>query len=316
MNQGIVLNIQRMSTEDGPGLRTTVFLKGCPLKCTWCHNPESIKLNPQIVWNGVNCIRCNTCIETCENKALVAHAGKIIINRELCQSCGACADECPSLAMECLGKIWDCDALVAELSKDHAYFSKSQGGVTISGGEATLQSEFTLELLKGLKQKNIHTALDTCGHCSQDVLNKLLPHTDLILYDLKAIDPVLHKQFTSRSNDKILKNLIHLSKLISKKKDEHELWVRTPVIPEATATNENIKEIGNFIASNLNDGVSKWELCSFNNLCKDKYLRLGITWTFNDHDLISKNAMEYLFETAGNSGVDPKIIAWSGSTKP
>jgi len=315
MNQGIVLDIQRMSTEDGPGLRTTVFLKGCSLKCTWCHNPESISLTPQIVWNGVNCIGCGICIETCENKALVARDGKIIIDRKHCQSCGNCADECPGLAMECLGKTWDCDELVAELAKDRAYFLTSKGGVTISGGEATLQSQFVLQVLKGLKQKNIHTALDTCGHCSKDVLSKLLSHTDLILYDIKAIDPVCHMQFTSSSNDKILTNLIHLSNLIHKKKDDHELWVRTPVIPMATATKENIKGIGNFIAENLNDSVTKWELCTFNNLCRDKYLRLGLTWDFNDHELITQNEIDDLYGTAKNSGVDPKIVVWSGSTK-
>lgn len=315
MHQGIVLDIQRMSTEDGPGLRTTVFFKGCPLKCTWCHNPESISLIPQIVWNGVNCIGCGTCIETCVNMALSARDGEIIIDRSLCRSCGHCADECPGLALECLGKTWDCDTLVAELSKDSAYFCASKGGVTISGGEPTLQSQFVLQLLTGLQQKNIHTALDTCGYCSKDVLCKLWPHADLILYDLKAIDPVRHMQLTSCSNDKILSNLIHLSSLISEKKDIHELWVRTPVIPGATAEKENINAIGNFIAANLKGSVSKWELCTFNNLCRDKYLRLGLPWDFNDHDLITRDAINDLYLTAKNSGVDPKIVMWSGSTK-
>ncbi len=312
--QGIVLEIQRMSTEDGPGLRSTVFLKGCSLNCTWCHNPESIALSPQIVWNGVNCIGCGICIETCKNNALAARDGEVLIDRTCCQSCGECADECPSLAMECLGKTWNSDALVAELARDRAYFSKSNGGVTISGGEATLQSQFVLSVLKGLKQMGIHTALDTCGQCAWDVLSKLLPYTDLILYDLKAIDSSNHKEFTSSSNDKILANLIHLSTW-TPHNEGVRLWVRTPIIPGATATNENMHGIGNFITENLKNTVSKWELCSFNNLCQDKYLRLGLKWPFRDQALISEKLMTALFETAKRSGVDPQIVVWSGSIK-
>jgi pyruvate formate lyase activating enzyme len=312
-HQGIVLDIQRMSTEDGPGLRTTVFLKGCSLKCTWCHNPESIASFPQIVWNGVNCIGCNICIETCKNNALVALDGEVVIDRTRCQSCGNCANECPGLAMECLGETWNSDALVAELAKDGAYFLKSSGGVTISGGEATLQSQFVLEVLKELKQMGIHTALDTCGHCTWNALNRLLPYTDLVLYDLKAIDPALHKDFTSCLNDIILANLIHLSTLVSN--TNTRLWVRTPVIPGTTATDENIHSIGKFITKNLKNTVSKWELCSFNNLCQDKYLRLGLKWHFEDHELINEDLMTALFETAKKSGVDPQIVVWSGSIK-
>lgn len=310
-HKGLVLDIQRMSTEDGPGLRTTVFLKGCPLKCTWCHNPESIASFPQIVWNRVNCIGCNICIETCKNHALDVRDGQVFIDRTRCQSCGTCADECPGLAMECLGETWNHDALVAELAKDGAYFLKSSGGVTISGGEACLQSRFVLAVLKALKQMGIHTALDTCGHCTWSALNRLLPYTDLVLYDLKAIDPGRHKDFTSCSNHKILANLIQLSTFISNTRTQ--LWVRTPVIPGTTATDENIRSIGKFIGRHLNDTVSKWELCSFNNLCQDKYLRLGLKWHFKDQKLINENTMTALFETAKNSGVDPKIVVWSGS---
>ncbi len=215
--------------------------------------------------------------------------------------------------MECLGETWNSDALVAELAKDGAYFVKSSGGVTISGGEATLQSRFVLAILKALKKMKIHTALDTCGHCTWKALDRLLPYTDLVLYDLKAIDPDLHKDFTSCSNDKILENLIHLSTLISNTKTQ--LWVRTPVIPGTTATDENIHSIGKFIGRHLNNAVSKWELCSFNNLCQDKYLRLGLNWHFKDQELISENAITALFETAKNSGVDPQIVVWSGSTQ-
>ncbi|MCP4689589.1 MAG: glycyl-radical enzyme activating protein [Desulfobacterales bacterium] len=314
MIRGTVLEIQRMSTEDGPGIRTTVFLKGCSLKCAWCHNPESIKFRPQVHWVGVNCLGCGTCVETCGSNAVSLSQDGVEIDRELCSGCGDCADQCPAAAMELLGKKWSPGDLIDEVAKDKAYFGKS-GGVTLSGGEAALQPDFVVQVLKGLAQKGIHTAVDTSGQCPGESLAKLLPHADMVLFDLKEIDPDYHKKFTSCSNKGILENLKFVSEFIRSNEKPAELWVRTPIIPDATAREENILGIGRFIASHLYTSVKRWELCAFNNLCRDKYTRLGLHWIYRDSDLLTRERMVDLASAAENSGVDPEIVRWSGETK-
>jgi len=311
---GVVLEIQRMSTDDGPGLRTTVFMKGCTLACSWCHNPESINLNPQTQWVGTNCIGCRLCIDVCKAGAISAANKGIIINRALCIGCGKCTKECPSTAMERLGENWLAEDLVKELVKDRAYFEKSKGGVTFSGGEATLQSEFVFQVLMGLKQQGINTALDTCGQCSVKALEKLLPCSDIILFDLKEIDMEKHKEFTGHSNQTILENLCYVAGYVESAAAPCELWIRTPIIPDTTSSEQNITGIGQFISGRLGNTVTRWELCAFNNLCKDKYLRLGLDWKHKNSELLSSDTMEHLAKIAKSSVVDPKIVHWSGST--
>jgi len=314
-SEGTVLEIIRMSTEDGPGIRTTVFLKGCTLKCSWCHNPESISIKPQVQWIDSNCIGCHICIDTCPQKALAITTGGITINRELCLGCGKCSEACPSTAMEILGTRWKSHELIEELVKDRAYFEKSGGGVTLSGGEASMQVDFSLEVLRGLRERGIDTALDTCGFIAIESLEKLMPYSDLVLFDIKEIDPEKHRLFTGAANDKILENIIRVSDFIREHVSPQKLWIRTPIIPGATATHENIEGIGRFISENLGNTVDRWELCSFNNLCKDKYLRLGLDWEFRESEQLTKEFMEALTDTAKSTGVDPSIISWSGSTK-
>lgn len=311
----VVFEIQRMSTEDGPGIRTTVFFKGCTLKCKWCHNPESISLKPQIHWNGSRCIGCKLCIETCPNGALSFGADGIEIDRKACKGCGMCAEECPSTAMELFGAEWSVDDLVREVEKDRAYFEKSGGGITVSGGEATVQAGFVAAFLKELRGKGIRTALDTCGMCAWDTLERILPHADMILYDMKEIDPEKHREFTGSSNEKILDNLVRLKDYMNGRDRPGDLWVRTPIIPGATDTEENIRGIGEFIAENLGDLVGRWDLCSFNNLCVDKYSQLGMEWAFRDCESLSRETMERLSVLASESGVKPGIVRWSGATK-
>ena len=311
----MVLEIQRMSTEDGPGIRTTLFMKGCPLRCSWCHNPESIYPRPEAIWTGSRCIGCGRCIETCPSGSLSREATGIIIDRGTCSACGRCAEACPSGAMELLGTEWDAASLAEELVKDRAYFETSGGGITISGGESTLQPGFVAELLKTLKKQGIHTALDTCGYCSRQSLDLLLPYTDLLLFDIKTMDPVCHREFTGQSNDTILENLSYCCGFTHDHLFPREIWIRTPVIPDATDSDETVAAIGRFIASLKCARITRWELCSFNNLCADKYLRLGRKWHYAGTALVAADDMVRLAEAARSSGVAPSIVAWSGATR-
>ncbi|MCJ7774370.1 MAG: glycyl-radical enzyme activating protein, partial [Desulfobacterales bacterium] len=282
---------------------------------SWCHNPESISPHPQIQWIGSRCIGCKTCIETCPEKALTFTDTGVHVDRSLCKSCGSCAEECPSTAMELIGHKWELDDLVTEVIKDRAYFKKSGGGITISGGEPTMQADFAAMFLQKLRGMGIHTALDTCGLCSRSSLEKLLPYSSMVLFDLKEIDPDKHMTFTGSKIDGILDNLIFTAEYIKSHIYPKTLWIRTPLIPDATASKENIKGIGQFISSNLGDVVDRWELCAFNNLCKDKYLRLGLSWSFNEKELLLEPFIKELAEVARHSGVNSDIVHWSGTTR-
>lgn len=312
---GTVLEIQRMSTEDGPGIRTTVFFKGCNLRCIWCHNPESISPQPQVQWIGSRCIGCRTCLAVCPNGALSVNPDGISIDRNLCDGCGTCASECPSTAMDLLGKKWALDNLIAEVEKDRAYYEQSGGGITVSGGDPTMQADFVSTFLKGCKRKGLQTAMDTSGQCSKETLHMFLPHVDILLYDVKEIDPIRHKRFTGNSNERILENIIHVRDYMDRHGNPKGFWIRTPIIPDATARDENIMGIGNFIAKNLGHMVDRWELCSFNNLCRDKYTRLGVSWRFQNYALLTESFMEHITDVAKNSGVDPHIVHWTGSVR-
>ncbi len=309
---GLVLNIQRMSTDDGPGLRTTVFLKGCSLACSWCHNPESISFRKEVQWIETRCINCKTCISVCPKQAITGAGSVLSIDRSACDACGECVSECPTCAMEILGTEWDAAMLADEVEKDRSFFGET-GGVTVSGGEPTAQADFTAAFLTHCRARGIRTALDTCGQCSRTALETILPHADMVLFDLKEIDPVLHKRFTGAANDKILENIRHAAGYCAER--NIGLWVRTPVIPGTTARDGNIAGIGAFIAANLHGAAQRWELCSFNNLCRDKYRRLDLGWEFAREELLSRDMMEHYAEVAKKSGVDPFIVHWSGATK-
>jgi pyruvate formate lyase activating enzyme len=312
--EGTILEIIRMSTEDGPGLRTTVFFKGCPLTCDWCHNPESISPKPQIQWIGTNCIGCGICVDTCPEKALDKTKNGIKIKRTLCNGCGECAKECPTTAMELLGKKWKVGELADELVKDRVYFEQSGGGVTLSGGEAAMQHDFSLSLLKELKKRGIQTALDTCGQIPLKTLTELLPFADILLFDIKEIDTAKHRQFTGSENERILDNAVFAANYIKNSIPRKIFWIRTPVIPGATDTPENIRGIGEFISTHLHKTVNRWELCSFNNLCRDKYRRLEIDWPYANTELQKKTVMEELCAIA-KIAAPSTIVCWSGVTK-
>jgi pyruvate formate lyase activating enzyme len=292
--KGTILRVQRMSTEDGPGIRSTVFFKGCPLHCAWCHNPESISPKPEVHWVKARCIGCLACVGACPEGALAWEASGVAVDREKCTGCGNCVDACPSTAMEPYGKTCTVDDIVREVLKDRIYYEKSGGGVTLSGGEPSLQDVFARALLKELKEQGIHTALDTCGQCQWDTLEGLVPYADLVLFDIKAIAPELHRSHTGATSTLILENAIALVERMKKYGTPGELWVRTPVIPGHTSDPANIRAIGTFIREKLFEQVSRWDLCAFNNLCLNKYEGLGREWPLKDLPLVSEEEMEKL----------------------
>lgn len=310
----LVLNIQRLSTEDGPGIRTTVFFKGCPLSCAWCHNPESISHSPQLQWFAGRCIGCATCIETCTQNALTLMQEGLWIDRDLCEGCGDCAAECPSNALELLGTRMSLAELLEEVIKDRTYYDTSGGGVTLSGGEPTQQVDVVEVFLRELQAAGIHTALDTSGLCRWNTLERLLPHLDMVLYDIKLIDRHLHREHTGVDNALILENL---DKLLEAKKERYPdlaLWVRTPLIPGATADPDVLCCTAAYLRDHAY-GLDRWELCAFNNLCASQYARLGMDWEYADIPLLDEDEIDLLELTARQHGPDGVFIQATGSAR-
>lgn len=227
--KAMIFDIQRNSYVDGPGIRTTVFFKGCNLQCAWCHNPESQDFKPQMMFYRDKCTGCGKCKEVCP------------YHLEQCDLCGKCTLYCPVDARKVCGRKYTVDEVMAEVVKDKSFYETSGGGVTFSGGECMLQVDFLLELLKKCKEKGIHAAVDTAGHVPFDSFEKILPYTDLFLYDVKCFDTQKHKQYTGVGNELILSNLKRLFDAGA------NVWIRIPIIPDVNDNMEEMRRIKSFL---------------------------------------------------------------------
>ncbi|MDD5727868.1 MAG: glycyl-radical enzyme activating protein [Victivallales bacterium] len=309
---GISFDIYRGTTHDGPGMRTTVFFKGCPLSCAWCHNPEGISYAREVWWDQAKCIGCLQCLEVCPENAIISGENGIFIDRSRCKRCGKCAQACPALAMTFVGNKWNAEELVREVLKDRHYFEAFGGGVTASGGEPLGQYEFVAEFFRQLKAQGVHTALDTCGLAPAKAFRVALPFVDCVLYDLKIFDSGNHKEFTGQSNGQILDNLKLLANYIRAAGRKLSLWIRTPLIPGATAETNNIASIAGFIRENLDDVYERWELCAFNNVCKSKYRKLNKSWTYEHTRLMTQAEIDQVTTAAITAGADGERLVVSG----
>jgi len=302
---GMVFNIQRFSIEDGPGIRTTVFMKGCPLRCVWCHNPEGLERRKQLMWFDVRCIGARDCLEACPVGALELTGDGMVIDREKCDGCGLCQVACPAGAIEVVGRESTAREAFDEVVRDEAFYRNSGGGLTVSGGEPTMQPRFVAELMGLCREAGIPTALDTCGYTSGDALERLLALSDMALLDLKLMDEARHRELAGVDLAPVLESARAITR------SGTPLWVRTPVIPGCTDSEENIRAIAAFIKDELST-VERWDLLSFNNTCGSKYQRLGMKWELEGAPLIEKERMEGLARLAEEAGCK---VAWSGVTR-
>ncbi|AEG58762.1 (2S)-3-sulfopropanediol dehydratase activating enzyme [Desulforamulus ruminis] len=272
---GIVFNIQRYSVHDGPGIRTIVFLKGCPLHCRWCANPESQSLQPELAYNDHKCIgiqECGYCLKACTTGAIREKDDKIVIDREGCNHCGQCAEICPSRALNMYGKTMSVDEVLNLVEQDSSFYSRSGGGITLSGGEPLVQSEFAAALLKEAKKRRMNTAIETCGYADWDRLERVCEYTDTVLYDIKCIDRAKHKEYTGVDNEIILENF----KRLCERFPDKSILVRTPVIPGFNDSEGDIGAIVEFIKGYPN---VKYELLAYHRLGEPKYTYIGKDYT-------------------------------------
>jgi pyruvate formate lyase activating enzyme len=270
MQAPLILDIKGNSLDDGPGIRSVIFFKGCPLSCVWCHNPESKKPGTEISFDGNDCVACDTCINLCPKGAL-SRNNPFFIDRDRCDLCFACVENCPSGALAQVGRKLSIDEIAAQVKNDIPFFKTSGGGVTLSGGEPTLFMNFLAELLQRLKAEGIHVLLETCGLFKLDVfVEHILPHTDMIYYDIKLIDPDQHKLHCGVSNETILENFIQLNKISAQ--GEFKILPRTPLIPGITATKENLIGIAAFLKK---QEIKTTHLMAYNPLWFDKNKKIG-----------------------------------------
>lgn len=266
MNKALIFNIQKFSVHDGPGIRTTVFFKGCPLRCLWCHNPESQNTKKEMLYDRDKCVLCGTCEKVCPKKAIKIENGVLTTDMNKCDFCGECVINCMYGAREIVGKEYTVDEVVKAVLRDKVFYEESGGGVTVSGGEPLLQIDFVEELLKRLKEENVHTAVDTSGAVSFEILERAAKYTDLFLFDLKVMDDEKHIEYIGASNKNIIENLKKLAKI------HNNINLRMPIIEGVNADVSHIEKVLELI-EDLN--IKKVNLLPYHDIAKHKYKKLG-----------------------------------------
>ncbi|WP_434510717.1 glycyl-radical enzyme activating protein [Desulfitobacterium sp. AusDCA] len=298
--KGLIFNIQRYSTEDGPGVRTTVFFQGCPLKCAWCSNPESQLSKPQLMHFNTSCVECYTCIQVCPTGASQKKEdGSVWVDRGLCTDCGACVKACLADARSICGKWMTVDEVYAVIEKDMPYYLNSDGGVTMGGGECTSQPDFLYELVDRCYQKGLHICLDTCGYAPWEVFEKLLPKIDLVLFDIKHMDPVKHKVLTGVDNTIILDNAAKIKKI------GKEIRIRLPLIPTFNDDEKNIKATGRFMKL---WGLDVIDLLPYHRLGVNKYYALDKEYGLESILALDKGKLNQTVKTLESFGLEVNVM--------
>lgn len=296
--QGWIFDIQRYSINDGPGIRTTVFFKSCPLGCLWCDNPESQAKMPELIYLSSLCTSCYRCVDACPSGATtIGSDGRIRINRSLCQVCGKCAEVCPNAARVIIGKLMTVEEVFHVVSQDTLFYRNSGGGVTASGGEPTHQPEFLNALLTRCQEAGIHTTLDTCGLVDWKTLADILEHVELILYDLKHMDSEMCRKLTGVGNEIILQNLERIAKL-------KPVIVRIPLIPGYTDSKTNIEALGEFLTS---IGISRVDVVPYHQLGVGKYEGLGKKYTLSGVESMSEEQTEICRQILETYGLEVEV---------
>ena len=280
-SKGLIFDIQRYSIHDGPGIRTLVFMKGCPLSCIWCCNPESQSPSQEIMVTPNKCIGCKRCIEVCPTGA--AEKKDPLEARELCIVCGSCVKACPSTARRLVGRYMSLEEVMKEVEKDFPFYQRSGGGMTVTGGEPLMQADFVRMLLKSCQEKGIHTALETCGYTEWEDFKKVLEYVDLTLYDIKYMNNEKHRELTGVGNELILQNAKKVAKL------GKDMVIRVPVIPDCNDSLENMEAIAEF-ARTL-EGVEEIHLLPYHRLGESKYDRLGKSYKLKGVKPLDKESL-------------------------
>lgn len=292
----LITNIQKFSIHDGDGIRTSVFFKGCPLKCEWCHNPETQRFNKEMQCDGGKCAGCGTCAKICPNGAVSMEDGKPVWNSEKCTFCGKCVNFCPAGIREIVGNEYTVKELVKELMKDQMFYEESGGGVTLSGGEVmAMDLEYILAIAKELKRQDVTLTIDTCGYVPYEKFQAILPYVNTFLYDVKVMDPELHKKYIGVDNQLILDNLVRLAA------DGARIYIRIPTVKEVNGTEENMKETIKFLKEH-DIHPAQINLLPYHDTGSGKYQKLGMKYKGTDLHAPEKAEMEAfvsLFVEAG-----------------
>jgi len=298
MNKANIFNIQKFSVHDGPGIRTTIFFKGCPLRCLWCHNPESQNGKNQMLLDRDKCILCGNCVRVCSQGAVKIENNVPVTDMDKCIGCRQCEIYCIPGARELVGREYTVEEVMKEVLKDEVFYNQSGGGVTLSGGEPLFQIDFVEELLVKLKGKNIHTAVDTCGAVNFENIRRVSAYTDVFLYDIKLMDDKKHKEFTGVSNKLILDNLRKLSEI------HKNINLRMPIIEGVNADVKHIEDTMDFIKG-LN--IVKINLLPYHDIAKHKYKKLDIPYEEDKMSKPSEDKMQHFKEMLEKEGYEVKI---------